>query len=78
MVSSESGCVCSGVILPPDIWSSNIMKAPPVSSALAFQIWTPPPKNQRRSPSPRPRTMGLMATELIAGLPVASMGLSLH
>jgi len=41
--SSESGWVCNGVTFPSVIRSSKRRNAPPVSSAVAFQMCSPPP-----------------------------------
>src|SRR4029078_12211350 len=51
IVSSESAWMCSGVTLPKSIRSSKRMNAPLVSSAVAFQMCSPPPYDHRRSPS---------------------------
>ena len=37
------GCRCRGVIFPSVMTSSSTANAPPVSSAVHFQVCTPPP-----------------------------------
>src|SRR4029077_17553995 len=49
--------------------SSNSKNAPPVSSALAFIVSTPPPQKRRGSPSPSART--IETAPLICQLPPA-------
>lgn len=76
IVSSVSGWMCSGVTLPWLISTSKSRNAPPVSSSVAFQVWVPPPKNQRISPSPAARITGLAALAVVIihflGLPAVS------
>jgi hypothetical protein len=51
--------------LPRTILSSDRTNAPSASLAVAFMVNTPPPANQRRSPSPSPRTIGTIVSTLV-------------
>src|SRR3989442_7977407 len=54
--------------------SSNSRNAPPVSSALAFIVSTPPPQKRRCSPSPAART--IETAPLISSAPSCNLGAS--
>ena len=70
------GWVCSGVIFPGSISTSTTCSPPAVTAPYDFHVHTPPPKNQRLSPSPARRTTG--ATAICPSMRLSFVGLQYH